>query len=254
MKVQTYLINLDGSNERLESAKQQLDDIDWSFERFPAVDGRGKSLSSFENYDDQQARQILGRSLLNSEIGCYLSHYYCVSKFLESDADYLIILEDDMQLSDDFKAVTMQLLDFLYTKKDLEWYLINIAANKKKLAKDIIQINNHTLWHAYYFPILGLGLIWSRKGAEEFIEKGKTVTMPVDVFFQNWLSQSAKGLGVWPALVTPTDMDSDIWSEATEKNVKRIELENRDNSYRIRKQKRMWQNKAAAIKNLILSN
>lgn len=60
-------------------------------------------------------------------------------------------------------------------------------------------------------------LIWSRKGAAEFIEKGKTITMPVDVFFQNWLSQSAKGLGVWPALVTPTDMDSDIWSEAKAK-------------------------------------
>lgn len=184
MKVLTYLINLDGSDDRLKSAKHQLDEINWQFEKFPAFDGRGKNLSSFENYNDQKAKSILGRSLLNSEIGCYLSHYHCVSTFLESDADYLIVLEDDMQLSDDFKAVTTQLLDFLYTNKDLEWYLINIAANKKKIAKDITQINNHTLWHAYYFPILGLGLIWSRKGAEEFIEKGKIVIMPVDVFFK----------------------------------------------------------------------
>lgn len=115
MKIQTYLINLDGSNERLESAKQQLDSIDWSFERFPAFDGRGKPLSSFEDYDDRQARQTLGRSLLNSEIGCYLSHYHCVSAFLESDADYLVVLEDDMQLSNYFKSVTIQLLDFFCT-------------------------------------------------------------------------------------------------------------------------------------------
>lgn len=153
MKVQTYLINLYCSHERLESAKKQLDSIEWSFKRFPAFDGRGKSLSSFENYDDQQARKILGRSLLNSEIGCYLSHYQCVSTFLESDADYLIVLEDDMQLSHDFKTVTTQLLDFLYANKDLEWFLINIAANKKKLARDILQTNNHSLWHAYYFGI-----------------------------------------------------------------------------------------------------
>lgn len=249
MKVQTYLINLDGSHERLENAKQQLDSIDWSFERFPAFDGRGKPLSSFENYDDQQARQALGRSLLNSEIGCYLSHYHCVLAFLESDADYLIVLEDDMQLSDDFKSVTPQLLDFLYTNKNLEWHVINIAANKKKLAKDITQINNHTLWRAYYFPILGLGLIWSRKGAAEFIEKGKTITMPVDVFFQNWLSQNTKGLGVWPALVTPTDMESDIWSEAKAKNIQRKELENRDWSYSLKKKKRILHNKSIAIKN-----
>ncbi len=250
MKVLTYLINLDGSDDRLKSAKHQLDEINWQFEKFPAFDGRGKNLSSFENYNDQKAKSILGRSLLNSEIGCYLSHYHCVSTFLESDADYLIVLEDDMQLSDDFKAVTTQLLDFLYTNKDLEWYLINIAANKKKIARDITQINNHTLWHAYYFPILGLGLIWSRKGAEEFIEKGKIVIMPVDVFFQSWLSQNGKGLGIWPALVHPTDVDSDIWSEAKAQNIERRKLENRDWSYSLKKKKRILINKSVALKNL----
>ena len=79
--------------------------------------------------------------------------------------------------------------------------MINIAANKKKLAQDIIEINNYALWHAYYFPVLGIGLVWSRKGAEEFIEKSKVITMPVDVFFQRWLSSNGKGLGIWPPLV-----------------------------------------------------
>ena len=250
MKVVTYLINLDGSHERLECAKQQLNDIDWVFEKFSAFDGRGKALSSFENYDDQQAKKLMGRSLLSSEIGCYLSHYNCALKFLESDADYLIVLEDDMQLSTNFKKTILPLLDYLFSNRHLEWSLVNIAANKKKLARDIIEINNHTLWHAYYFPVLGLGLVWSRKGAEEFIEKGKIITMPVDVFFQRWLSGNGNGLGVSPALVTPTDMDSDIWSEAAAQNIKRRELENRDWSYSIKKKKRILQNKSAAIKNL----
>ena len=144
MKVQTYLINLDGSDERLKSAKQQLNSIGWDFEKFSAFDGRGKALSSFENYDDQQAKKLLGRSLLNSEIGCYLSHYNCALKFLESDADYLIVLEDDMQLSADFKQVISPLLDYLFSNTRPEWYLINIAANKKKLAKDITEINGHS--------------------------------------------------------------------------------------------------------------
>lgn len=248
MKILTYLINLDGSHERLESAKKQLDEIAWEFERFPAFDGRGKNLADFEHYDDMQARSILGRSLLNSEIGCYLSHYNCAVSFLQTDADFLVVLEDDMQLSSDFKAITSQLLDFLYTNNDLEWHLVNIAAKKKKLAKDITTLNNHTLWHAYYFPILGLGLIWSRIGAQEFINKGKTITMPVDVFFQGWLSANGKGLGIWPALVTPTDMESDIWSEAKAQNIERRELENRDWSYSLKKKKRMLKNKSYALK------
>lgn len=250
MKVVTYLINLDGSLERLESAKQQLNDIDWVFEKFSAFDGRGRALSSFENYDDKKAKKNLGRSLLNSEIGCYLSHYNCVLRFLESDSDYLIVLEDDIQLSADFKNVTLDLLEYLHNQDNLDWYLVNIAAKKKKLARDITIIGNHVLWNAYYFPILGLGLIWSRKGAEEFIEKSKTITMPVDVFFQNWLSRNGKGLGVSPPLATSTDMDSEIWSEATAQNIKRRELENRDWSYSMKKKKRILQNKSIAIKNL----
>jgi hypothetical protein len=39
-----------------------------------------------------------------------------------------------------------------------------------------------SLWHAFYFPIRGLGLVWSRKGAEAFIQAGKSMTMPVDIF------------------------------------------------------------------------
>ena len=45
MKVVTYLINLDGSQERLERATQQLNQVNWPFERFSAVDGRGKDLT-----------------------------------------------------------------------------------------------------------------------------------------------------------------------------------------------------------------
>jgi len=252
MKVLTYLINLDGSNERLESATQQLDQIDWPFERFEAYDGRGMALSDFKDYDNQQTKDNLSRSLLNSEIGCYLSHYNCVQQFLQTDAEFLIVLEDDMKITSDFKTLVDELLKFLYSHNHIDWYLINIAAKKKKIAKDIITINNHTLWHAYYFPILGLGLIWSRKGAEEFIEKGRKITMPVDVFFQRWLSHNGKGLGVWPALVYPSDLDSDIWSAATTQNIQRRDLENRDWSYSVKKQKRMWQDKISAAKHLYL--
>ena len=52
MKVVTYLINLDGSDQRLASATEQLQQANWEFTRFPAYDGRGKALSEFKNYDD----------------------------------------------------------------------------------------------------------------------------------------------------------------------------------------------------------
>jgi glycosyl transferase family 25 len=41
------------------------------------------------------------------------------------------------------------------------------------LAKDITNIDGMSLWHAFYFPIRGLGLVWSRQGAEAFMQAGK---------------------------------------------------------------------------------
>ena len=251
MKVETYLINLDGSDERLARATEQLQAVNWKFERFSAYDGRGKELSNFENYDDTLTKQTLGRRLLNSELGCYLSHYGCAEKFLKSDADYLVVLEDDMKINADFKKSIDQVLVYIETHPDLDWYLVNLASKKKKLARDIVQLDGHSLWHAYYFPIRGLGLIWSRKGAQEFIEMGKTMTMPVDIFFQTWLSKNGKGLGVWPSLVKPAGLDSDILGTVAAQGISRKEKENRDGSYGFKKQKRMWRDRWYAVKHLI---
>ncbi len=38
----TFLINLDGSDDRLNSATRQLAEAGQTFERYPAYDGRGK--------------------------------------------------------------------------------------------------------------------------------------------------------------------------------------------------------------------
>ncbi|MFW2011410.1 glycosyltransferase family 25 protein [Acinetobacter bereziniae] len=250
MKVETYLINLDGSDERLQRATEQLQAVDWLFQRFSAYDGRGQDLASFENYDDVATQQTLGRRLLNSELGCYLSHYGCAEKFLQTDADYLVVLEDDMKITTDFKTSVEQILSYLDQHQDLDWYLINLAAKKKKFAKDIVKIDDFSLWHAYYFPIRGLGLIWSRKGAEAFVASGKTMTMPVDIFFQTWLSKNGKGLGVWPALVKPAGLDSDILGTVATQGISRKEKENRDSSYGLKKQKRMWRDRLYAFKHL----
>lgn len=250
MKVITYLINLDGSDQRLANATAQLQREGWPFTRFAAYDGRGKALSEFTNYDDAKAQKILGRSLINSELGCYLSHYGCAEKFLETDADYLVVLEDDIQVLPNFKQNLDSLLNYLDLHKELDWYLVNMAAKKKKLAKDIIQIDQYQLWHAYYFPIRGVGLLWSRKGAEEFVKLGKQIHVPVDIFFQGWLSKNGKGLGVWQPFVKPAGLDSDILGTVATQGIQRKDLENRDASHGLKKQKRMWRDRFYAFKHL----
>lgn len=251
MKVVTYLINLDGSDQRLANATAQLQQENWDFSRFPAYDGRGKDLSEFKNYNDIEAQKILGRSLISSELGCYLSHYGCVKKFLETDADCLIVLEDDIQVLPNFKQKLESLLAYLDQHKKLDWYVVNMAAKKKKLAKDIVQMEHYNLWHAYYFPIRGVGLLWSRKGAEEFVKLGKQIHVPVDIFFQSWLSKNGKGLGVWEPFVKPAGLDSDILGTVASQGIQRKDLEKRSFFHGLKKQKRMWRDRFYAIQHLM---
>ena len=172
---------------------------------------------------------------------------------MNTDADYLVVLEDDMKIDPDFKTKLDGLFEYLDQHKELDWYLINIAAKKKKLAKDITQIEDMSVWHAFYFPIRGLGLIWSRQGARAFVEAGKTINMPVDIFFQSWLSQNGKGLGIWPPLVKPAGVDSDILGTVATQGISRKMLENRSKSYGFKKQKRMWRDRYHALKYLLNS-
>lgn len=246
MKIQTYLINLDGSDDRLTTASQQLDLQGIKFTRFSAVDARNKSLDQFENYNDIKANKVMGRSLLNGEIGCYLSHLGCVEKFLTTDADYLIVLEDDMQLESDFVEAIQKILKYLDSDYTNKWNLINIGPKKKKIYKNLYSFEQLDLLKAYYFPIRTIGLIWSRQGAKDFYQHGQEIYMPIDNYMQSWLSQNGLGLSVWPPLVKPSGFESEIDINRSLKKTKSF-------NYRLKHQSRMWKDRISAMMNLLNS-
>jgi len=246
MKAITYLINLDGSDERLKNASEILASQNIDFIRFPAVDGRGKALTEFKDYNDKKAKQVMGRSLLSGEIGCYLSHVGCVERFLASDADYLIVLEDDMQLHNNYKNTIDKILNYLDQNKRINWNLINIGPKKKKIFTEVASFNSHTLLHAYYFPIRTIGLIWSRQGAQEFLEQGREIFMPIDNYLQYWLSRNSKGLSIWKPLVRPSGFESVIDKNRSKKKKSSLSLS-------MKKQIRSWKIRFLAIINMILN-
>lgn len=251
MKIKTYLINLDGSHSRFSKASEQLNAVGWDFERYSAYDGRGKDLCEFDRYDDKVTQSILGRSMLNSELGCYLSHYGCVEKFLTTDADYLVVLEDDLKITQDFRKALDKIFEYFDENGNLDWYLLNLASKKKKITRNIVNIDGFSMEKAYYFPIRGLGLVWSRRGAQEFFETAKNIQVPIDIFFQTWLSRNGKGLLVWPPLVHPAGIDSDILGTVATQGIERKDKEKRDTSFFMKKQMRVLKNNFLAIRNFL---
>lgn len=91
-----------------ESAERQGVRRAWSF--YPAR----TTLSSRLGYDPAQVVVTRGRELHPRELACYSSHFEAWHSFLETDAQQLLVLEDDVQL--DWRFVDMVINRHLATE------------------------------------------------------------------------------------------------------------------------------------------
>lgn len=241
MTLATYLINLDGSDARLESATRQLRAAGVEFTRVPAFDGRGLDVSQVADYDAPRAMRYVGRPLRGAEIGCYYSHLDCARRFLESGADHALVLEDDMQLAPGTVQTLSEMLHWLAQNR-MEWDIINIGAPGLKYTSPLTTIAAHTLVRAHYFPQTTTGLVWSREGAQAFVTGHHKIFLSLDQFLREWQSQVDRGLSVTPPLVTTTGAESDIDGGGNRRRGGRSPF------YGLIKQRRLLRNKLRAIR------
>lgn len=240
MKIKFYLINLDGSERRLAEASAALSAQDIAFERVSAYDGRAVDPGSIAAYDEAGALAYMGRQLKGGELGCYFSHLDCARRFLATDADYVMVLEDDMQPVADLQAKAEAMLYWLQAQ-NLPWYLINIGALKRKIFTPLYRFDGHELSRAHYFPMTTTGVIWSRVGAQAFVDAGLPIYAPVDNFFRHWLTANDLGLSVYPPLVAASGAESDIDGSAAKRK-----KQGRSRHYRWIQQQRLWCDKFKA--------
>ena len=219
-----------------------------AFERISAFDGRGIEPTSIADYDEIAALSYMGRTLKGGELGCYFSHLDCARRFLASDADYVVVLEDDMLPTDDLANKVTALLTWLAASEGLVWYLINIGALKRKIYTPLYQVDEHELARAHYFPMTTTGIIWSRAGAQAFIERALPIYAPVDNFFRHWLTDNDRGLSVYPPLVAASGMDSDIDGVTAKRKAQA-----RSQWYGLLKQRRLWIDKWKAWQHKMMS-
>lgn len=99
--LKVYLINLDRAQERLQRMRAKCAAVDLPFERVAAVDGTNLIFPCPE-FDARSYKYLHGRRVIPAEVGCYLSHVECARRLLESDAEYALILEDDVAFPPDF--------------------------------------------------------------------------------------------------------------------------------------------------------
>mgnify|MGYP003592898463 CR=1 FL=1 len=249
----TLVINLDDSTERLQSVDEQLKQHGITYQRVPAFDGRKMRPCDCKLYNEKKAISYMGRSLLGGEIGCYLSHLNCAKKFLESKAAYALVLEDDVKINCNLKKITESILQWVENEKNQHWDLINIGAKELKISTELNEFSDGNeafkLHHAHYFPVRTTGLIWSRNGAKNFINRSKEIFAPVDNYFRYYFSKTNSGLAFSPPLVQTTGAESEIDSD---KLIKKRRTIKRSHFYFYIKQKRLLLEKLGAVKNKLI--
>ena len=116
-----YLINLDRSTDRLQSAEQHFNAVGLPFERIVAIDARKEDMSIYP-IDRKVFQRTHGRTTIRpGEIGCYFSHLKALRAFLASGREFGVVCEDDVLPQEQLSAVLVELLDC-----SSEWDIVSL--------------------------------------------------------------------------------------------------------------------------------
>jgi glycosyl transferase, family 25 len=113
----TLVINLDSSPERMSHMSTELARVGLPFIREQAVVGVNLS-KEHPDFSQWSHRYLHGRLWSPREFGCYLSHIKCLQKFLELNAEYVLILEDDVLIGDGFITCIEEAMKFDLTPEN----------------------------------------------------------------------------------------------------------------------------------------
>lgn len=122
-------INLDRSTDRRESIEAQLRDAGVVAVRVAASNGVAEAGEGIRYRPDW--RRWIGGQLGLGEIGCAESHRRALRAMIESRASFGVVLEDDAQLSPDFRSVVEHLVS-----RTSGWDLVRLEQRKEGVLAD----------------------------------------------------------------------------------------------------------------------
>lgn len=133
------LINLKKDEDRFKYVSDQLKIGGLLFDRFEAVNGKEYMENGGLEYDEKLTLQNHYFKLTTGEIGCALSHKRCYQKFLNDqeykDIKYLLILEDDVTISENFKNILEK--EILKNENEKKWDYLQFSRPDNSNIKEV---------------------------------------------------------------------------------------------------------------------
>ena len=173
MKV--LVINLEKSKDRLARITQNLTSLNIPFEKFNAIYGK-KLDSNIIN----KVTNFVGRTLLCNHgiIGCALSHIEIWKIFRDSNDDFILISEDDIEYTLEFPNF-LKNIDNIYSKTQFDILSLNCSVGILISKIDPIFVKKYEISKPM-FPLTTASYILSRKGVNRLLSMITKITYHID--------------------------------------------------------------------------
>lgn len=133
-------------------------------------------------------------SLSEGQIGCALSHILLWEKFLNSNKPYLIVMEDDVVLVNNFNYKLNRFIKYLPNDYDIAYifihdYYIHLSNKnyRKKRYHEYKKASNINPYVKKVFPMIGcVAYMLSRKGAKKLLDYCTKLIKPIDNMIENY--------------------------------------------------------------------
>ena len=181
----TFVISLERDLQRRTHMDRELLSVGITAEFVSAVDGLALSAADRSRYDAVRALQVYGCAMLDTEIGCYLSHYQLYGRIVRENIPAALILEDDLEISPALPRIVAELL----ADPDPQWLIVRMESMRTSVLHprtpnergnlvrtlsdgELRQISTH---------VLGLGgYLIRQEGARRMLSYGRRIFMPID--------------------------------------------------------------------------
>jgi glycosyl transferase family 25 len=188
-----YVINLDRDPDRWRHVSAQLSSAGIPFERIAAVDGRNLTFPIPE-FSKRSYALLHGRQVNPFEVGCYLSHLAAMDRFLASGDECGLILEDDLNISEDLPAIVDAARAFA-----ADWDIVRLSTVNRDRWRPVIDIGNGYALGVAVTREKGSGAyLLSRRSAMVMRRRLVPMRLAYDIAFDLEFFWGLRALGVTP--------------------------------------------------------
>ncbi|HAS8528620.1 TPA: glycosyltransferase family 25 protein [Vibrio vulnificus] len=209
------VVSLPSSLERRQRMQNQLEKLNVDFEFFNAIDGSKPDFLNFDKVDNSLTFSRKGYHLKTGEIACFSSHYELWKHCVELNQP-LIILEDNVDISDDFPT----LIDTLSNEISRFGY-IKLAATFPSKFSLITPLTDRYSLGQYRKKTCGTtAYTISPKAAKQLIQHAEKFIEPVDDYLEKPWRHGVKTYSIAPSLFQRAQIASTISSNSNHRKAK----------------------------------